>query len=282
MFAQLRNRRLVPLFCFLVTFALAGCRPVQPVSRPGAPPEAQTAGAAGTPVSELPAGAAARMPGDSTAETPQEGGTSGMPANRAPAATPSPALTPEEWLARCFDLAPADVEAVLGEPVTPEWSIDTSYGYCVFAGVAANDGSWQDDLLPVYGPVGEHRYLAVNVWPVGSATDPLLYLAFAILGREHARLNEFLQDFSGVAGLEELAGVESQLPDLEKEFLPDVGDGALWYWQGTSTGDHLAGLYALVGSQRIAVQALVGPERGPEEARGALVELVGELTTTGK
>jgi hypothetical protein len=281
MFAQLRNRRLVPLFCFLVTFALAACTPVQPVSRPGAPQEAQSAGAAGAaelPAPEAPAGAAARTPGEPQAKTPREASTSGVPANDAPEAaadaTRLSVLTPGERLELCFGLAPADAEAVLGEPVAPEWSVDTSYGYCTYAAVAGNAGSLQDDLLPVYGPVGEHRYLAVSVWPVGSATDPLMYLAFAILDREHARLSEFLQEFSGAAGLEELARVESQLPNLEQEFLAEVGDGALWYWQGTSAGDHLAGLYVMVGSQRVAVQALVAPERSSMDVRNALTKLV--------
>jgi hypothetical protein len=264
-------------------FMLAGCRPVQRVTPSAAAPEAQTAGVAGATelsVPEAPAGAEARTPGASTAKTPEEDGATGAPANNAPEVGTSPALTPEERLARCFELTPAAAEAVLGEPVTPAWSIDTSYGYCVYAGVADNDGTGQDDLLPVYGPVGEHRYLAVNVWPVGAATDPLMYLAFAILDREHARLSEFLQEFSGVAGLEELARVESRLPNLEKEFLPDVGDGALWYWQETSSGGHLAGLYVISGGQRIAVQALVAPEHSAEEVRAALTGLVADLTTS--
>lgn len=186
-------------------------------------------------------------------------------------------ISPEERLTACYGLQPAAAEAVLDEAVTAEASIDRDYGYCVFASVAANRTSWQDDLLPSAGPLGSHQYLAVTVWPVGSATDPLMYLAYAILDREHGRLNPFLRDFSGRAALVELASVESQLPNLQRAFLPDLGDGALWYWQESTSGEHLAGIYAIAGAQRVVVQALVNATRSEEDVLTALVDLTERL-----
>ncbi|MBX3000917.1 MAG: hypothetical protein KF893_20510 [Caldilineaceae bacterium] len=195
-----------------------------------------------------------------------------------PAESAQPAVvSPEERLARCYDLQPADAEAILGEGVTPEATIDSNYGYCVYASVAANRVSRQEDLLPTAGPLGSHQYLAVTVWPVGSATDPLMYLAYAILDREHSRLNRFLGEFSGRAALVELADVESQLPNLSRAFLPELGDGALWYWQESTSGDHLAGVYAISGAQRIVVQALVNPTRNEEDVLTALIHLTDRL-----
>lgn len=192
-------------------------------------------------------------------------------------APPAVIISPEERLDNCYGLQPSHAEAILGEAVTPEFDVDSHYGYCIYASVAANQVTGQDDLLPTAGPRGRHQYLAITVWPVGSATDPLMYLSFAILDREHSKLNTFLQNFSGRAALVELADVETQLPGLSREFLPDLGDGALWYWQESTSGDHLAGIYAIDGGQRVVVQTLVNPARSQDEVRVALIDLVVEL-----
>ncbi len=202
------------------------------------------------------------------------------PADPAPvvqSTPPAPVISPEERLDSCYGLQPEDAEAVLGEAVSPEFTIDGSYGYCIYAGVAADATSRQDDLLPPAGPLGAHPYLAVTVSPVGSATDPIMYLAYAILDRDHARLNAFLGDFYGSAALAELATAESGRPNLSREFLAEVGDGALWYWQESTTGGHLAGIYALSGAQRVVVQTLVDATRSQDDVRSALVDLVNRL-----
>jgi hypothetical protein len=195
----------------------------------------------------------------------------------AESALPAVIISPEERLTRCYDLQPADAETILGEAVTPEVTIDNDYGYCVYASVAANQTSRRDDLLPTAGPLGSHQYLAVTVWPVGSATDPLMYLAYAILDREHSKLNRFLGNFSGRAALVELVSVESKLPNLRRAFVPELGDGALWYWQESTSGDHLTGIYAISGAQRIVVQALVNPTRSQDDVLTELINLTNRL-----
>lgn len=190
-----------------------------------------------------------------------------------PAATPSP----EERLSTCYGLLPADVEAILGEAATPEWQVDEQYGYCVYTSEANSDANGQTDLLPTYGPHRERHYLAATVWPVGAASDPWMYLSFAILDQSHTRLNEFLQNYSGAAALAALAEAESQRPNLERQYLAEVAGGALWYWQGTASGDHLAGLYVIAGEERIALQAFVGQDRPADQVRSALIALAERL-----
>ena len=152
----------------------------------------------------------------------------------------------------------------------------SQYGYCTYASVAENNLRTSADLLPTYGPVGKHQYVAATVWPAGDATDPFMYLAYAILDRDHGKLSDFI-DQHGMRALEELAQVESSAKQLSRQFLPDLGEGALWYWQETSTGHHLAGIYALRRDQRVAVQALVAPERSEEAVLTAMRLAVEEL-----
>lgn len=179
-------------------------------------------------------------------------------------------------LEECFGLSPADAQAILDEPVQEEWSQDENYGYCVYASAARSSTRASADLLPTYGPVGQHRYVAATVWPVGSATDPFMYLAFAILDRDHGKFGDFLAQ-EGMTALEELTLAEISAQTLSRQFLPDLGDGALWYWQETATDEHLAGIYALHGEQRVVVQALVGAERSADDVLDAMRLLVEEL-----
>ena len=179
-------------------------------------------------------------------------------------------------LERCFDLQPAAAEAILGEPVEETWSLDSQYGYCTYASVARRSLGASAGLLPTYGPAGKHQYVAASVWPAGNATDPFMYLAYAILDRNHGKLSAYI-DQHGMRALEELAQVESSAKQLSRQFLPDLGEGALWYWQETSTGHHLAGIYALQQGQRVAVQALVVPGRSEEAVLAAMRLAVEEL-----
>ena len=171
---------------------------------------------------------------------------------------------------------PATAEAILDEPVQESWSLDSQYGYCTYASVAKSDSRWSADLLPTYGPLGKHQYVAATVWPVGDATDPFMYVAYAILDRSHGRLSAFIEQ-QGMHALEDLARVESSVKQLSRQYLPDLGEGALWYWQETSTGHHLAGIYALWQNQRVAVQALVAPGRSEEAVLAAMRQAVEEL-----
>lgn len=177
--------------------------------------------------------------------------------------TPSLAEKGAAQLENCFDLSPAMAEAILDEPVDPTWSVDEQYGYCTYASVSKGGAQSSADLLPTYGPIRQHQYVAATVWPTGSATDPFMYIAFAILDRNHSKFGDFLSK-QGMTALEELSQVESAAPGLSRQFLPDLGDGALWYWQETGNGQHLAGIYALKRDQRVSVQALVSPERSEE------------------
>lgn len=178
-----------------------------------------------------------------------------------------------EQLTKCFTLTAEEAEFALGEAVDPIPTLDENYGYCTYASVAANSVPASDDLLPTYGPKGEHQYLAVTVWPAGNATDPWMYLAFAILDRDQKKLNEFTNSH-GMTDLEALVNAESSRPGITREYLPNAGDGGIWYWQETSSGDHLAGIYALSGEQRVAVQALVTAEHTAEEMQAALISTV--------
>jgi hypothetical protein len=190
-------------------------------------------------------------------------------------------ISTEERLADCYDLQLADVEHILGETVNPKVTVDTSDGYCVHTSVAASKTSWTGDLVSQASLMG-HRYLTVSVWPVGSASDPLIYIGFAILDRDHGKFNTFWGRYSGRAALEELAIVKSQSRNLVREFLPDLGDGALWYWQRTSSGEHLAGVYAISGSQRVAVRTLVDATRSQADVQDALIDLVNRLIHEGQ
>lgn len=182
---------------------------------------------------------------------------------------------------RCFNLQAADATAVLGTEVNPTWSVseNADQDYCVFASTAASNAVADAELLPTYGPLTEHYYLAATVWPVGQATDPIMYLAYALLDRDHSRLNEFTSQF-GLTNLAELAKAPSQRPQLTRQFLPQVGEGAIWYWQELTSGQHLAGIYALAQERRVAVQSLVAPDQTEASVRAALTQLVETLIAT--
>lgn len=182
---------------------------------------------------------------------------------------------------RCFNLQPADAAAVLGETVNSTWSLsqNSDQDYCVWASTAASNAVADEELFPVYGPLAKHHYLAVTVWPVGQASDPIAYLAYAILDRSHGRLQEFTRQF-GLTDLAELARTPSQRQRLTRQFLPAVGEGALWYWQELTSGQHLAGIYALHQSRRVVVQTLVAPDRTAAAVQTALTQLVEKMLAT--
>ncbi|MCC7196464.1 MAG: hypothetical protein IT356_12995 [Gemmatimonadaceae bacterium] len=188
----------------------------------------------------------------------------------------------EERLADCYELTPDQVETVLGAVVEPDTTIDEQYGYCVFIGAeptSAAPGAIEasTDTMPVYGPQWEAPYLAVTVSPVGDATDPIMYMAFAILDRNHNRLGEFLPNLGSATALQELAQAESAMPGLDRQFLADVGDGALWYWQELSSGHHLGGIYVMDGVERVVIQILVDPDQSADDAQSAIVDMVNWL-----
>ncbi|MFN8443486.1 MAG: hypothetical protein U0175_22100 [Caldilineaceae bacterium] len=123
--------------------------------------------------------------------------------------------------------------------------------------------------------------MAVTIWPVGSATDPWMYLAFAILDRDHGKLNDFISQY-GMTDMEALVNAESNRQGVRREYLSMLGSGALWYWQETSSGHHLTGIYAVNGEQRIAMQALVSPEHTAEEMQAILISKVAKLLESDK
>lgn len=195
-------------------------------------------------------------------------------------------LPANETYRDCYKLTAADVTPILAESVSTMFSTDSLHFQCVFVSEREHQATLavSDRLLPTYGTYEQRHYVAVIVLADYTSFDPMDEFVDALFWDEstakQAFVRKFDNDFWGAEALAKLATVSSPRYNAALQFLPDVGEGALWVWQTFSTGQHLATIYVPYSVfDKVIIQSFVAADRSEADTQREIMKLIAHLNT---